>query len=737
MNIVRITISLLFVSGVAWGQNITAQISGTVKDSSGLVVPDAEVKVTQTATGAVRTTTSHADGGYVLPNLPVGPYLLEVNKAGFAKYVQSGIVLQVDANPTIDAALKVGSVNEQVTVQADANLVETHSTGVGTVIDQQRVEELPLNGRNVTELVLLSGMATVGYSGGFLTSTRSYPTIAISVTGGVANWTQYNWDGAGHNDPYVGLNLPLPFPDALQEFKVESSALPAQYGQHASANVDIVTKSGTNQFHGDAFEFLRNNDLNARDFFAPTRDTLKRNQLGGTVGGRIIRDKLFFFAGYQLTLLHTTPEANIGYIPTPATLTGDFTTFAGAACNGGRQINLSPAAGFVNNMISPSLFSPAALKIAAILPISTADQCGKVTYGLPADQTENMGVAKVDWQKSDKNSMYVRTFVTNLFLPTSYDGKNALTTANNAETYRVSELAFGNTYLFSSALVSSFHFGLNRATSVEIPFPFYSWLDLEVNAPYQRQDGPNGCCASERFTVSGGNGLSYSAAASTSNRTGPDFNISEDLSWVKGSHQIQLGGTYNRVMTNYGLATNSDGNFTFNGTASGGLGWADFMIGKASLWKEGNYQSYLYNRQNYIGMYVQDSWKATARLTVNYGVRWEPFLAFTNKDGYFDHFDSSLFAANVHSTLYPNAPAGMIFPGDPQWMPGGNKIANNRYGEFLPRLGLVWDPMGDGKTSIRASVGMFTDRGGAVFPERDGAGFTIRFGGASQQCFSG
>ena len=172
--------------------------------------------------------TSGADGGYVLSNLPVGPYLLEVTKEGFTKYAQSGIVLQVDSNPTIDAALKVGSVTEQVMVQADANMVETHSTGVGTVVDNQRVVEMPLNGRNATELIFLAGMATIGgANGGFLNSVRNYPTVMISVAGGVANQQTYALDGANHNDAYNGLNLPLPFPDALQEFKVETSALPA------------------------------------------------------------------------------------------------------------------------------------------------------------------------------------------------------------------------------------------------------------------------------------------------------------------------------------------------------------------------------------------------------------------------------------------------------------------------------------------------------------------------------
>ena len=222
------------VGATAWAQATTAQISGTVKDQSGAVLPGVEITVTQTATGAKRTAVSNETGNYVLASLPLGPYMLEAGLPGFKTYIQSGIVLQVSASPEINIVLQVGQVTDQVEVQANAALVETHSSGLGTVVDNQRVVELPLNGRNVTELVFLAGMANVGGSG-FLNSVRNYPTVMISVAGGISNWTAYNFDGVAHNDAYNSLNLPLPFPDALQEFKVESSALQAQDGVHASA----------------------------------------------------------------------------------------------------------------------------------------------------------------------------------------------------------------------------------------------------------------------------------------------------------------------------------------------------------------------------------------------------------------------------------------------------------------------------------------------------------------------
>jgi len=288
MSILRSVAILLvccaIVVPVATAQSVsTSQINGSVQDPSGLAVPGAEIKVTHLATGATRVTTSAVDGAYVLPNLAVGSYQLQVTKDGFTKYVQSGIVLQVDSNPEINVNLRVGSVTEQVVVEAAAAMVETHSTGVGQVVDSQRIVDLPLNGRQATDLIFLAGAATIGPAGD-LSSNKNYPTQVISVAGGQSNAMTYLLDGGTYNDPFNNLNLPIPFPDVLQEFKVETSALPAQYGHHAAAAVNAVTKSGGNEFHGDAFEFVRNGVFNARNFFAPARDSLKRNQFGGTLG---------------------------------------------------------------------------------------------------------------------------------------------------------------------------------------------------------------------------------------------------------------------------------------------------------------------------------------------------------------------------------------------------------------------------------------------------------------------
>ncbi len=256
----------------------TSQIRGTIIDATGAPVPGAQITLTQTATGAVRTATSGTDGGYTLPELPVGPYQLTVTKTGFSKYVQNGIVLQVGVNPTIDVSLQVGSMTQEVTVQAAAQMVEIQNTGVGQVTAPQEVQDLPLNGRQLTDLLSLA--PAVGEGRAFR---ASYPSSAvISIAGGAQGSVAYWLDGGTHNDPLSNQNLPLPFPDTVEEFKVETSSLPAQYGTHPSGTVNVVTKSGTNAFHGDAFEYVRNYIFDSRNTaFAEASPAVAGSAAGG------------------------------------------------------------------------------------------------------------------------------------------------------------------------------------------------------------------------------------------------------------------------------------------------------------------------------------------------------------------------------------------------------------------------------------------------------------------------
>src|SRR5437773_6903459 len=357
----------------AAGQGATAQISGTVKDQSGAVLPGAEITATQTETGAVRMTLSDETGSYVLPNLPVGPYKLEVSLPGFRTFLQSGIVLQVNSSTVVNPVLNVGQVSETVEVQANASLVETRSTGIGQVVENTRILELPLIGRPVTDLVGIIGAALPVLTTD-TTYRGTYPnTTAFSIAGGVIGGNSYTLDGGMHNDVYANYGLPLPFPDALQEFKVETSSLPAQYGFHSGGAINAVTRSGTNDLHGSLFEFVRNYKFNGRNFFAPTRDSLKRNQFGGTFGGPIKKNKLFFFGGYQGTITRSSPQNTTAFVPTADMIAGDFTTFASPVCQG-RSVSLG--APFVNNRLPASAISPGAVAIAKRLPPSV-DACGR------------------------------------------------------------------------------------------------------------------------------------------------------------------------------------------------------------------------------------------------------------------------------------------------------------------------------------------------------------------------
>ena len=318
-----------------------------------------------------------------MPNMPIGPYRLEVALQGFRTYVQTGIVLQVGATPTLNTTLAVGNLEETVSVEAAAPLVDVRSAGISEVVEQERIVELPLQGRQVTDLITLAGAAV---NTGRVTQLGIAQSVAISVAGGLRSGVGYTLDGAMHNNTYDNSNLPFPFPDALQEFRVATSGLSADNGMHSSASVNAVVKSGTNSLHGNAFEFLRDRRFNARSPFAPVGpdgkrldDGLNRNQFGGTLGGPIVRDRLFFFGAYQRTRTIETPPDNLAFVPTAAMLAGDFTAAASPLCNGGRQVALT--APFAGNRLDPARFSPAAVKIAnhELFPKST-HPCGEIRF---------------------------------------------------------------------------------------------------------------------------------------------------------------------------------------------------------------------------------------------------------------------------------------------------------------------------------------------------------------------
>ncbi len=692
------TFALLFSLACAalWAQG-TSQIQGIVSDATGAAVPGAEVKVTQTDTSFTRIVTTGADGVYALPSLPVGPYRIEVSKQGFTTYVQTGIVLQVNTSPTIDVALKVGAVSDQVQVEANAALVDTQGTAVGSVIENRRILELPLNGRNPVELIPLAGAAvpagingTAGMPGG----------LNISVGGGLPSGVGYFLDGALYNNPFDAVNLPFPFPDALLEFKVETSSLTAQNGAHAAGAINASVKSGTNEYHGNVFEFFRNGDMNARNAFAAKRDTLKRNQFGGTFGGPIIRQKLFFFTGYQGTRTRSDPADRTGFVPTAQMLAGDF---SGCSTFPANIIDPSTGQAFPGKKIPVTRFSPQALNIAKLLPTSS-DPCGRTPFGPVQKINEYQVLGRVDYQINERQTLFGRYMATTYLLPAAYAfSGNLLDTPTGGLDDLAQTITLGHTFLIKPTVVNTFRVAMNRVAVFRFNDDYFSGCDIGVKMfcyiPHQTV-----------VTVTGGPSIGVGTAIQA--KFIPTYyTLSDDLSIVHGSHQFGFGYSGYKYQHSQYANVFSAASFAFGGLAAGlnlgtGLGMSDFLLGRLNSMTQGVPNTTFANKW-YAALYAQDTWKVNRRLTLNYGIRWEPFLPEGINNGAIFNYSYADFAAGKKSTVFRNAPAGLKYAGDPGFQ--GLTGVNRRYNQFAPRLGVAFDPKGDAKTVFRASFGMAYD----------------------------
>jgi hypothetical protein len=700
-------IGLLLVCTHASAQLSTAQLSGRVTDESGAVLPGVTVTVTQTATGFTRSDVTNANGAYVMSNLPLGPYRLEAALAGFRTYVRTGIILQVAASPVINAVLAVGGLEESVTVEAAAPIVDVQRAGISDVVQSEKIVELPLNGRNPVDLVMIAGAAVPTTQA----ESRSFAGgIGISVAGGQSYGVAYLLDGAMHNNPQDNLNLPFPFPDALQEFSVATSGLAAQNGMHSGASVNAVTKSGTNRFSGNMFEFLRDRRFNSIDPFSPVGpggkqkdDGLNRNQYGGTFGGPIVQNKLFFFGAYQGTRVKQQPASITAWVPTAAMLNGDFTTFASAQCNSGGAVTLT--GGFVNNRIDPALLSPAAVKMTRkYLPITT-DPCGEVQYAMQLDSNERQYVGKVDFQRTADDTIFGRYMATS-YTKVSPIGEGATVlnlydfSAKRGETALdnlAHSLVVGDTRVFGSNTVNSIRGTFNRVGVNRIAPEIFEPADLGIKA---YSYAPHVMVVDVRGNAFQANNPGMSRFTVNASQA------SDDLTVVRGSHQLAFGGSVAYWRYHFASEARSGGNWRFTGQYTG-LGLSDFLMGRVAVLEQGG-PARLPMSQLYAGLYTQDTWRANSRVTINAGVRWEPYFGQTVLSGAVYNFSMENFLSNTRSTVYHNAPAGLVYPGDPGF-PSGKRGLNTQWWNLSPRAGLGWDLSGDGRTALRTSYGLSYD----------------------------
>ncbi len=684
----------------------SASVQGTVSDATGAAIPNATVTLRQTATGVARVTTSDGQGVYSLPNVPVGPYSLNVAAQGFQTFTQTG-VLEVGNNVSIDPHLSVGSASEHIEVQASGVALETETSSFKQVIDQARITELPLNGRQATQLVLVSGGAVTAPSGDMVGSKNYYSSTVIAVAGSQGNYNNYVLDGGYHTDNFTNVNLPYPFPDALHEFSVESNSLPARNGIHPGSLVNVVTNSGTSLWHGTVFDFVRNNVINATNFFSTSKDTVKRNQFGGTLGGKIITDKLFVFGGYQGTREHKASSATGYCLPTPAMLQGDFSHMpASGNCAAATTTNFKdPVTGVVtpSRKIPVSEFSKAAMNLVNYLPLSQADAVGRVNVALPGNNSEDQYIGRVDFTWSQRHSLFGRYYLTQYYLPAYYSPTNILLTTLPGNDERVQSFTLGDTFIFTQHLVNTFHGTYSRrrdkrgptagginATTIGVNNFVYTPVDLRIQMSGGFASGC-GTCTPGYFNVN-------------------TEHFADDVDWLLGKHQVAIGGEFIRTGDNTRAGYLFNGSYSFGGAASGET-LADFLTGQMTTFgtsfafSQSRAQDTTY-RQNIFGLYAQDTWHFTPTLTVSYGLRWEPNLYQTDKFGRGATFDQAAFNANQHSVKFPNAPAGAFYYGD-AGVP--KSFTSNQLSNVSPRFAVTLDPFATGKTVLRAGGAMMYD----------------------------
>lgn len=680
---------------------------GTVTDSQGDLVPNADIKVTNVLTGTILRARSDQSGNYIVNDLAAATYTVSCSMSGFETTERTNIVLQVDQEARVDLALKVGQEHQVVTVQADVTNIDTLTSTVQDVVDKTRMVELPLNGRDALSLqALLPGSVQMG-SGSAASGIALNTGLVFSVDGARPNQSSYTLDCGLNMDMYNNVPAAFPNPDMLQEFGILQNAYSAVDGRNAGAVVNMITKSGTNGFHGSAYEFLRNSYADAKDYFATVVPPLRRNQYGGTLGGPVLlphyngRSKTFFFIGAEITRQTLGSTISSTIVPTALERQGNFSE----TVIGGKSITVAPPSTvtaanpvgtpYANATIPAGNLDPVAQAFTtAFLPIP--NQAGNIfAYNEALPTRENQAIARLDETISTADKFNAR-----YFFDDSFNEQSAgLPVFNSNNDWPTHNGTLNETHVFSSNLINLGTFTVARNTFIRGPVVTSpaNWAALGCLSCVPL--APAGIPTD--WAIAAANGLSIRVPTNFRSFM-MNYQFIDTMSWNKGNHLFQFGGeySYERRLGHEFFQFSTDWSFT--GTLSGpyGDGYADFYQGAAnSVYQNTPLFSEQYKYTPFL--YFQDDWRMTKKLTVNYGVRWEPYITTRDRYGH-----DGAFRPGQQSTIYPLAPLGAVYPGDAGIGPG---VSPDRFDRLSPRIGFAFDPFGNGKTSIRAGYGIFSD----------------------------
>lgn len=694
----KLILASVLIAAAAFAQG-AGTIHGTVSDPTGLAVPNATVTALLEERGTTRTVQTDSSGGFVMPSLPVGNYLLRVEAKGFKASSHQGLTLTSNQNVRVDTKLDVGSISESVSVTAEAPLVDSRSSQIGSLIDSRRVLDLPINGRNVISLAeMLPGVINVSAPQEF-TGDRSGPTV--NVSGSRNNQNLFLFDGQQFNAVFRNTGLNYPPPDALQEVKVLSNSFSSEYGRNAGAIFNVVTKSGTNQIHGSTWEFLRNQKLNARNFFAPSeKPQLIQNQFGGAAGGPLRKDKLFIFGSYEG--LRVRPAA-LGTAAFPLTATERSGAFATAIKD--------PVTGlpFPNNQIPASRFDPVAQKILSsnLMPLPNRPD-GQLVTTFPTPQNDDSFLVRVDYnlRKHTIDARYNYNFA-----------KERDSTGQVPEylpldrTARVQSITIGDTFTIGPSVLNQVRVSFNRVAASIVNLNPISLADLGGTFPLFGPKIPPSIAISGRVTMGSGSSVDAITVNESSQFT-------EIINWTKNRHSLKAGFDLLKLRylnRSYFLTM---GDFTFSGAITGNPA-ADFLLGKAESMRVASPVLEQAGLQTNTYYFLQDDWRIHPRLTLNIGLRYELPLPWVHPQDFW-----GTLHPGQQSQAIRTAPLGMVFPGDAGTPRGLIETDKNN---FAPRIGFAWDPFGNGRTSVRGAYGIFYETLNADIIQNTGQPYRYSF----------